>query len=56
MQNILLCVSIALIGGLFMSRIVKKVGLPAVTGYLLQWAFPWRNLISGRCTVPFLFC
>lgn len=35
MQNILLCVSIALIGGLFMSRIVKKVGLPAVTGYLL---------------------
>lgn len=35
MQNILLCVSIALIGGLLMSRVVKKVGLPAVTGYLI---------------------
>ncbi len=35
MQNLLLCISIALIGGLLMSRPAKKVGLPAVTAYLI---------------------
>ncbi len=35
MQNILLCVSLALIGGLFMSRLARWVGLPAVTAYLV---------------------
>ena len=35
MQNLLLCVSLALIGGLFMSRLARRVGLPAVTAYLI---------------------
>ncbi|MBR3895359.1 MAG: cation:proton antiporter [Clostridia bacterium] len=33
--NILFTLAIALFAGLFMSRIVKPLGLPAVTGYLL---------------------
>ena len=33
--QILITISLALIGGLFMSRVVKPLGLPAVTGYLL---------------------
>ena len=33
--NILFTLALALFGGLFMSRIVKPLGLPAVTGYLL---------------------
>lgn len=33
--HILFTLAIALLGGLFMSRIVKPLGLPAVTGYLL---------------------
>ena len=35
MKNLLLCISLALIGGLLMSRLVKKIGLPAVTAYLI---------------------
>lgn len=35
MQNLLLCVSICLIAGLLMSRLAKRVGLPAVTAYLV---------------------
>ena len=35
MESVLLSISIALATGLIMSRIVKKLGLPAVTGYLL---------------------
>ena len=35
MESILLSISIALATGLIMSRIVKKFGLPAVTGYLV---------------------
>ena len=35
MKEILLCLSFALIVGLLMSRIAKKVGLPAVTAYLI---------------------
>ncbi len=33
--NLLFTLSLALLGGLFMSRVVKPLGLPAVTGYLL---------------------
>lgn len=33
--KLLFTLAIALIGGLFMSRVVKPLGLPAVTGYLL---------------------
>ncbi|MCQ2452322.1 MAG: cation:proton antiporter [Oscillospiraceae bacterium] len=35
MEQTLLCLSVALIGGLLMSRLAKKVGLPAVTAYLI---------------------
>lgn len=35
MESVLLSISIALATGLIMSRIVKKIGLPAVTGYLV---------------------
>ncbi|MBO4356416.1 MAG: cation:proton antiporter, partial [Clostridia bacterium] len=34
-MDILLSISIALIAGLFMTRIIKPIGLPAVTGYLV---------------------
>ncbi len=33
--NLLITLALALLGGLFMSRVVKPLGLPAVTGYLL---------------------
>ena len=35
MQNLLLCISLALIAGLLMTRPAKRVGLPAVTAYLV---------------------
>ena len=35
MEQILICLSIALMGGLLMSRPAKKLGLPAVTAYLI---------------------
>ena len=35
MENIFLCIGIALAVGLIMSRIVKRLKLPAVTGYLV---------------------
>ncbi len=35
MEQILICLSAALIGGLLMSRLAKKLGLPAVTAYLV---------------------
>lgn len=36
MQNVLLCISVALISGLLMTRLAKKIGLPAVTAYLIS--------------------
>lgn len=35
MENILICLSTALIGGLLMSRVTKLLNLPAVTAYLV---------------------
>lgn len=35
MEQILTCLSIALVGGLLMSRPAKRLGLPAVTAYLI---------------------
>ena len=35
MEQQLLCLSVALIAGLLMSRVAKRIHLPAVTGYLL---------------------
>ena len=34
-MEVLLCLSISLIGGLLMSRVAKKLNLPAVTAYLI---------------------
>lgn len=39
MESILLSISVALGVGLLMSRIVKKFGLPAITGYLIGGVF-----------------
>ncbi len=35
METILVCLSFALVGGLLMSRLAKRLGLPAVTAYLI---------------------
>lgn len=35
MEDILICLSLALVGGLLVSRPAKKLGLPAVTAYLV---------------------
>ncbi|MCI8651025.1 MAG: cation:proton antiporter [Oscillospiraceae bacterium] len=35
MEQTLICLSVALVGGLLLSRLVKKLGLPAVTAYLV---------------------
>lgn len=35
MEQILLCLSVSIIGGLLLSRVAKKIGLPAVTAYLI---------------------
>ena len=35
MEQLLICLSVALIAGLFMSRLAKAIHLPAVTSYLL---------------------
>lgn len=36
MEQILICLSVALIAGLLMSRLAKKINLPAVTAYLVS--------------------
>lgn len=35
METYLICLALALVGGLMMSRLTKKLSLPAVTGYLV---------------------
>lgn len=35
MYTTLICIAVALIAGLLMSRLTKKVNMPAVTGYLV---------------------
>ena len=37
MEQMLICLSLALIAGLLMSRLAKAVHLPAVTSYLVAW-------------------
>ena len=44
MGTYLICLAVALIGGLMLSRLTKKVNLPAVTAYL----------VAGLCLGPFL--
>lgn len=41
MEQMLICLSLALIAGLLMSRAAKAVRLPAVTAYLLLPACCW---------------
>ncbi|MGN1003487.1 MAG: sodium:proton antiporter, partial [Oscillospiraceae bacterium] len=35
MEEALICLAVAMIGGLLMSRLAKKLSLPAVTAYLV---------------------
>ena len=51
MQNLLLCISLALIAGLLMSRLAKKTGLPAVTAYLITGLLLGPYCL-GRLTLP----
>jgi len=51
MQNLLLCISLALIAGLLMSRLAKKIGLPAVTAYLISGLLLGPYCL-GRLTLP----
>lgn len=51
MQNLLLCISLALIGGLLMSRLAKVTGLPAVTAYLITGLLLGPYCL-GRLTLP----
>lgn len=51
MQNLLLCISLSLIAGLLMSRLAKKVGLPAVTAYLISGLILGPYCL-GRLTLP----
>lgn len=51
MQNLLLCISLSLIAGLLMSRLAKKIGLPAVTAYLITGLLLGPYCL-GRLTLP----
>ena len=51
MQNLLLCISISLIAGLMMSRVAKRVGLPAVTAYLITGLLLGPFCV-GRLSLP----
>lgn len=51
MQNLLLCISLALIAGLMMSRLAKRVGLPAVTAYLVTGLL-LGPFVLGRLALP----
>ena len=52
--NILFTLALGLFGGLFMSRVVKPLGLPAVTGYLLAGAVMGPYLL-GKLGITGLF-
>lgn len=43
MQTYLICLAVALVGGLLLTRVTRRLGLPAVTGYLLA------GLLLGPC-------
>ena len=51
MDTVLLCLSVCLIGGLLMSRLAKKLSLPAVTAYLVMGLLLGPFFI-GRLGVP----
>ncbi len=47
METYLICLAVALVGGLLLSRLTKLLNLPAVTAYLvaglLMGPFPWHS-------------
>ena len=53
MQEMLITVSVCLIGGLLMSRLAKKVGLPAVTAYLVMGLLLGPFFI-GHLQIPYI--
>ncbi len=53
--NILFTMALALLGGLLMSRLMKPLGLPAVTGYLITGVLLGPYCL-GRLGITGLFC
>ena len=51
METSLICLAVALIGGLMLSRLTKKMNLPAVTAYLVAGLL-MGPFILGRLQVP----
>ena len=51
MEIYLVCLAIALIGGLMLSRLTKKLNLPAVTAYLVAGLLLGPFLL-GRLNIP----
>ena len=51
MAQTLICLSLCVIGGLLMSRLAKKLSLPAVTSYLVAGLILGPFLL-GRLGVP----
>ena len=47
MEISLICLAAALIGGLMLSRLTKKLGLPAVTAYLVAGLVLGPFLVGG---------
>ena len=54
MEQMLICLSLALIAGLLMSRAAKAVRLPAVTAYLLTGRFPGPRVFWGGWLIAFV--
>ena len=51
METYLICIAVALVGGLMLSRLMKKLNLPAVTAYLVAGLFLGPFLL-GRLNLP----
>ena len=51
MESILICLALALIGGLMLSRLTKLLNLPAVTAYLLA-GLALGPFLLGRLNIP----
>ena len=51
METYLICIAVALVGGLMLSRLVKKLNLPAVTAYLVAGLLLGPFLL-GRLNLP----
>ena len=51
METYLICIAVALVGGLMMSRLTKLVNLPAVTAYLVAGLL-LGPFFLGRLNIP----